>query len=429
MKSVALSTFAILAATSLTRAQSENLPTYPVSDDVTFNFDILSTMGQIPNDGADVSPSLEASNNITPGDRESFTLAWFNLANKTKQQALDPEIAYDPVNVRATWFSVASYFRRADTYNRADWNDPRINSYWEEQQEAFDKAIAALPVPARRIAIPTDGFTIEAIWYPHSNNIERRPTILMGQGFDAAQEDLYATFVAPALQRGYHVLTFEGPGQNKPRRDQGVGFIPDWERVVTPVVDLVLSDLADYVDPDRLVLYGHSFGGYLEARAAAFEHRISALVLNGGVYDSFMVYSTPLSDDLRQLLESGEQERFDESVAELVQAEETPTQIKWGVEQGLWSFNTHSPFEWFQMLREYNLTGLTDNIQVPVWLADGEFEDVNAGQSQLVKDAMGDRAELHLFNGSAGYHCQTGASQEFGRVIFAWLNKALNKEA
>lgn len=418
-----------LAQQGLTSANADDQPILTLSDDDSFNFDILTGLGQIANDGADINPALEAAKKIIPGDWESFTQAWFDVANETKTKGLNPEIAYDPVNVRATWFSVANYFRRADVYNRADWDDPRINSYWDEQRAAFDKAIAALPVPAIRVQIPTNDFAIEAIWYsqPSEGNCTRRlPTLVLGQGFDAAQEDLYSTIVAPALARGYNVFTFEGPGQPTVRREQGVGFIPDWERVVTPVVDYLLSEKAKYVDPNRLILFGNSLGGYLEARAAAFDSRISALMLDGGVWDMYDGFAAHLPTELFELLESGEKEAFDEVVNGFQDDPNVSTTVKWGVLQGLWSFKTKSPYDFFQMTKNYTLKGgIADKIQMPVWIADGEYETTLPGQSQLVKDALGDRAELHLFKGSAGYHCQTGAPQELNRVMFAWLNKTL----
>jgi dienelactone hydrolase len=60
-------------------------------------------------------------------------------------------------------------------------------------------------------------------------------------------------------------------------------FRPDWEKVVTPVVDFALKQPA--VDPKRIALMGISMGGYLAARAAAFEKRLAALIANDGIYD------------------------------------------------------------------------------------------------------------------------------------------------
>lgn len=55
------------------------------------------------------------------------------------------------------------------------------------------------------------------------------------------------------------------------RREQGLGFIAEWERVVTPVVRY--CEELSCVDSSRIVLLGYSFGGFLAPRAAAFEHR------------------------------------------------------------------------------------------------------------------------------------------------------------
>ncbi|WP_405785150.1 alpha/beta hydrolase family protein [Streptomyces sp. NBC_01378] len=98
---------------------------------------------------------------------------------------------------------------------------------------------------------------------------------------------------AGALRRGYNVIAFDGPGQGSTVREQGLHFRPDWEAVVTPVVDFALT--VPEADTDRLALIGMSLGGYLAARAAAFEHRIAASVLYDGVYDLHEVMATTAS--------------------------------------------------------------------------------------------------------------------------------------
>ena len=50
---------------------------------------------------------------------------------------------------------------------------------------------------------------------------------------------------------------------------------------------LAQSDLVAVVDvdKDKIALMGISMGGYLAARAAAFDTRIKACVVNGGIFD------------------------------------------------------------------------------------------------------------------------------------------------
>ena len=63
-------------------------------------------------------------------------------------------------------------------------------------------------------------------------------------------------------------------------------FRPDWEKVITPVVDYALS--RPEVDPKRIAIQGISQGGYWVPRAVAFEKespRRSADPGAGGRFD------------------------------------------------------------------------------------------------------------------------------------------------
>ena len=355
-----------------------------------------------------------------------FSAQFQALANHTKFQA--QAFDDDPINSRETWFATATYFRVADFYLHGNWSNPLIDSLWSEQTTAFNKAIASLPVPGKRVQLPShDGsFIVEAIWYAAStDNSTKRPTLIVGNGYDAAQEDSYHTFCNPAFVRGWNCMTYEGPGQPTVRRNQNIGFIPDWKRVLTPVVDYLLSDQADVVDEERLALVGFSLGGYFAARAAAFEPRISALLLDSGVWDVHEAFTGQLPPELIDLYNSGNQSAFDEVVLAARDAGQLPTTVAWGVDQGLWTFHTHSPYDFLQQTKEYTLKDVVDKIKMPVWIADAEFGSFFYGQAPKVKAALGDRADFHLFTGVAGYHCQVGAAQELTRTVFAWLNKTL----
>ncbi|KAH6892479.1 Alpha/Beta hydrolase protein [Thelonectria olida] len=407
-------------------AEDSDQPILSLSSDESFHFELLGPLGQALFRGADIGPVLQAAKLIDPGNFSSFSDVFHTLANKTKAQAEDPANAYDSINVRDTWFSAATYFRRADFYLHGEWDNPLINSLWDEQISAFDKAISALPIPGQRLSIAADNFTVEAIWYSATDeNYIQRPTIILCNGYDGAQEDLYHTIVVPALERGWNALTFEGPGHPLVRRRQNLGFIPDWERVVTPVVDYVLSEKGHIVDSEQLVLFGYSFGGYLAARAAAYEPRLSAVMVNGGVWNVYDAFTSELSPDFLELLESGDKEAFDEAAEELRTSSETPTEARWGLEQGMWAFNKKSAYEFLTATKQYTLENVVDEIKMPVWIADAEYEGFFSGQSELVKEALGEKATLHLFKGPAGYHCQTGAYQELTRTMFSWLNVTL----
>lgn len=254
---------------------------------------------------------------------------------------------------------------------------------------------------------------------------EQSPTLILGTGYDGSQEDMFHFFVPPALKRCWNVLTYEGPGQPLIRRRQHMGFIPDWERVVTPIVDYLLEEQAKAVDKDRLVLFGYSLGGYLAARAAAFEPRLSAVMLDGGIFSVYESFTANLSTDVKTLLERGEKEQFDQEILSRLNSPETPSGVRWGIEQDLWSFNIQSPFDLYQATRNYTIEGIVDQIKVPVWIADGEYDTFYPEQAKQLMDALGGRATYHLFNGTAGYRGQMGALQELNGAMYAWLHETL----
>jgi pimeloyl-ACP methyl ester carboxylesterase len=419
---VALAHYHLAAGAS--NQTDDNPPTFQLGVDPAFNFEYLSALQIAASGGSDIAPVLGVTKNVKKGDMNSEHEEFYKLANTTKAQAEDPENAYDPINVRDTWFSAAQYYRRADVYIHRNWSDPRVESIWNEQTAAFNKAIAALPIPGKRVNItsPEGNFTVEAVWYAASDKEdERLPTLIVGNGFDAAQEDSYHYYCAAALARGWNCITYEGPGQNTVRRTQDLGFIPEWELVTTPVVDYVLSEKKQVVDEDRLVLVGHSLGGYLAARAAAFEPRLSAVVLLGGIWDLYEGYASQLPSELLSIYEAGNKTEFDHKVLTLRDAGELSISATWGLDYGLWVFKTHSPSEFFDQTKQYRVQNFTHLIEMPIFVGDAEFEDVYVGQAKKVADAIGDNATFHTFKGVAGYHCQTGANQEMMRTMYAWL--------
>lgn len=85
-------------------------------------------------------------------------------------------------------------------------------------------------------------------------------------------------------------------------------FRPDWEVVLTPVLDTLVA--RDDVDADRLAGYGISQAGYWLPRALAYEHRLRAAVIDPGVVDVSSSWLQPLTKGMRSLLENGGRDKF-----------------------------------------------------------------------------------------------------------------------
>ncbi|KAI1378755.1 2,6-dihydropseudooxynicotine hydrolase [Hypoxylon crocopeplum] len=391
-----------------------------LSSDEDFHFEILRALSVAPYQGSDIGEVLLAANQIAPGDFESFYSAFNDLANRVHNQAKAINPGRYPVSARNALFREATYYRMADFFLHGNWSDPRINSLWAKQFAAFDSAIALLPKPGERVVLQANGFKIPTIFFS-SGVPGPRPTLLLCNGFDGSQEEMYHAVGEAALQRGINVITFEGPGQPTVRRQQGLGFIPEWEKVVSPVVDYASSRRE--VDASKIGLWGQSFGGYLAPRAAAFEHRLTAVIANDGLYSFGDAVFAQFGDDMAALYRSGDQATFNNIVSRLLKDPSTPTGTRWAIEQGMWSFKVTSPFEWVTEIEKYTLEGVVDNITAPVFVADAGGDIFFNGQAKILAEKLGNRATYHLFESvdGAGEHCSLGASVLSAQVTLDWF--------
>ena len=78
--------------------------------------------------------------------------------------------------------------------------------------------------------IPYEGSFLPAYFFRAGADQAPRATVILTNGYDGTAEELYFTNGAAALERGYNVLAFDGPGQGAMIIDHGIPFRPDWEK-------------------------------------------------------------------------------------------------------------------------------------------------------------------------------------------------------
>lgn len=392
-----------------------------LSSDRTFAFNLLRWHGLAPYRGTDVAEMHDVAGRIVPGDFESWHREFAALAQHVEQEGGGSPRS-NPITLRDRAFRAASYHRAADFFLHGTPSDPRIMRTWAAATDQFDRAISLMTPAGERVAIQADGFTIPAIFFRAGRDSTPLPTVLMFNGFDGSQEEMLHLCGIAALERGFNVLTFEGPGQPTVIRDQGVGFRHDWEQVVTPVVDR--CEAVPEIDASRLALIGVSFGGYLAPRAAAFEPRIGAVVTIDGLFDGYESVRNLLTTELQALLDGEDADAFN---AAAHAAMEHDTGLRWYLQHGLWCFRVATPYDFFVAARPYTLEGVAQRIACPVLVCAAAEDHLNPGQAEKLAAALGDRATLRSFTAeeSAGAHSHPGASVLMNGVVFDWLAEAL----
>jgi hypothetical protein len=88
-------------------------------------------------------------------------------------------------------------------------------------------------VPGERFTVKSYNSSIGyttclAFFFKAAAGDRKTSTILVGSGYDGSQEDLYHSAFTEIPKRGINCVTYEGPDQHTTRRNQNIGFIPDW---------------------------------------------------------------------------------------------------------------------------------------------------------------------------------------------------------
>jgi len=396
-----------------------------VFEDHQYSFQLLRTMGYSCTGGADIAECLSTAYRIEESNNESWHKEWVETAErleKTADKFLDEG---HTASAREAYFRSSNYYRNAGFFLVTDPKDPRIIKTYQKSRECFQKGARFSEHPIEFVRIPFEGTTLPGYLLLVDNSQKERPLLIIHSGFDGTAEELYFEIGALAVDRGYNCLLFEGPGQGCVIREQKIPFRPNWETVVTPVVDFALE--LPEVDPERIGLIGISFGGYFAPRAVAFEHRIKVCVANGGIYDFYENMIRKFPPDTEKILDDHDAcVQFDKESKEIMKQN---VDIEFFFANGMYTFGTESPSELIRMLKPYNMREAAKLIRCKMLVVDSEGDNDLPGQAGELYEALECPKEFMLFTEkeSAEEHCQMGAIMISGERILNWLDENLMK--
>ena len=393
-------------------------------DDETFSFETLRTAGFALYGGADLGEILATAGDIGEGDDASWHRAWKATAQRLHATGERAQAGGHRVSARETLLRASNYYRTAaDFLLEQPATDPEMTLLSAGQHDTFAAAAALFDTPVQAVSIPYEDTTLPAYLFLVDDSGAARPTIIYNSGYDSTREESYFVIAAAALRRGYNVLAFDGPGQGAVLRDQKLVMRPDWEAVITPVVDYALT--RGEIAADKIVLFGYSLGGYLVARAAAFEHRAAALILDNGIHDFHAAFARSLPPFLQAWIEEGRDHR---AVPVLTMLAAANLQVRWGMRNGMWVFGADSFADLIRRVRDYTLDGIAHQIVAPTLIMDAENDQYLKGQPQLVEKSLtGASTTLVTLTESegAGEHTHAGGLGRAHQTMFDWLDTTL----
>jgi hypothetical protein len=362
--------------------------------DPTFDYETRIALGAVSQGVGDVGVVLSTIGRIADGDAQSWFDAWTATAGKCD-------------NLTASVY-LAKALVVADALG--------------DKSSTFDRQVAAWEAYVKekkfvKVDVPYEGSTLPGyLLRPDETGIPR-PTLIMTNGSDGSTAGLVGYGAAEALKRDWNAFVFDGPGQQSMLFQRGIPFRYDWEAVLTPVIDTLVSRRD--VDAAKLFGYGISQGGYWLPRALAFEHRLVAAIADGGVVDVSRSWNRNLPPPMLELLDDGEKEQFNGIMAGIGgdpnQAREFAFRSR--------PYGQDNPFDTFRVVQKFKLGDEVRNIRTPMLVLAPDDDQFFAGQSQELYDLLPDEKRIARFTAATGanWHCQPLARQETHRVMFDFL--------
>lgn len=385
--------------------------------DQTYHHLTLRALGEAPYGGADTGEVLETIKHIRAGDSDSWYEAWKRTADRVARNARE---MHDPASRGRALLRAHNYYRTAEFLLSPD--DPRRVSAWRNNIQAFYEGLDILGVRYERIRVPYGVYHLNALYFPGNENAKNRPLIVACGGFDSTMEELYFAIVAGALERGYSVLVYEGPGQGSVLREQKLPFTPKWEQPTGAVLDAFMKL---HFRPERIVLFGMSMGGYLAPRAAAFDPRIDGVIAFDVLFDVAAAArnTSRFSGIITWLYKHGYRSLADRLIRLGMR---TMPGIEWGIKNTMWTMGLHSPGETTVAFDAYTLKDVAANIRCDVLIlagAEDQFvplKQVAQFQAALTK-ARSVKTVIYDVESGGKEHCQDGAVTLWQSTAFDWL--------
>ena len=391
-------------------------------DDFQFGYEIV--LGSAYRGYADVGEVLSTAGRIEDGDADGWVREWTATAGRLEADARRAEGDGRRASARGAYLRAANYLSTGLYLITHSSAPERHLELWKRHRACWDRSVDLAATPVERLQVPYEGTTLPGYFFraPDARPGERRPLVVLNNGSDGATPHMGLFGGLAALERGYHAMTFDGPGQQATLFLQGIPFRHDWEAVLTPVVDAMVG--RPDVDPDRIALIGVSQAGYWVPRALAFEHRFTAAVADPGVVDVSTSWVEPLPGFMRSQLqdpsrkdafdkEMGWTERFSRSTRATLHFRGEP----YGVAGG-------SPFDLYQEVMRYRLGDQVRNITTPLLITEPEDEQFWPGQSQALYDLLPGPRELVRFTAAEGAnrHCEPMGLAIRDTRLFDWLD-------
>jgi dienelactone hydrolase len=388
-----------------------------------WDFSVRTLLGKATRGGADIGEVLATIATVKPKDYAGWFAAWVALGDRITAIAATSAHGGHRVSAARAYLRAANYY--AVAVNAIDGLDSteQLLPTFRAHRAAWEGFVANTRWPVERVDIPYEGTGMPGWIFRPDASAAVRPTLVMNLGSDEAITGVWSEGAEGALERGYNVVVFEGPGQQAMLFERGIPFRHDWEKVLTPVVDFLVD--RDDVDTDRITVYGVSQAGYWVPRALAFEHRFAAAIVDGGVVDVARSWYQHIPHRILAAYQNGDKERFDKEMELAFHLPGTRAgKLTWAFRSRPYGVTGYSAA--LDEVARYDLTDVADRITTPLYVIDADGDQFFAGQpAELAALVPGSTHVRFTQADGASHHCQPLARELTEQRMFDWLDEQI----
>jgi hypothetical protein len=382
-----------------------------------FDFEARILLGAAAAGIGDVGLVLATMDRITDGDRQSWFDAWTGTARELAVQGRAAAAAGNPRTASWALLAAAEYYGKALVVVDGLADQSVLMPTFREHRACWDGVVNASEGAFVRFDVPYEGITLPGWLLRPDASGARRPTFVMTNGSDGTLPGLMGYGAAEALSRGWNAFVFDGPGQQSMLFERGVPFRYDWEAVLTPVIDALIT--RPDVDAAALTGYGVSQGGYWITRAVAFEHRLVAAVADPGVVDVSTSWTRNLPPPVLDLLHSGQKEQFDQVMSAVDQNPDLARTLAFRSRP----YGIKDRFDLFTAVEKYQVRDVVGQITTPLLILDPQDEQFWPGQPRQLYGLLPGGKDIIEFTEADGtnWHCQPTGRRVANTRMFDFL--------
>ncbi len=386
----------------------------------TFEMIFVTSLGRAYYSGGNAGKVLYLSTQVEDGNFESAFMAFKQAGDEARLLAEESVSHGHKESARQAYLWAQNFYDSATYFVDGSSDPSRFLPTWELLYDCWMKSLPFFDPPIEPVNIPYENTELHGFFIRGKSPARKRPLLILVNGSDGSLPDMWLWGGAGAVARGYDCLTFDGPGQGYALWKQSLHFRPDWEKVITPVVDYALSRKG--VDPKKIAIQGISQGGYWVPRAVAFEKRIAAAIADPGVVDVSTSWTASLPKPMLELLKAGRKTEFDGYMSKLL---DPATRHNLSFRMRPYGFTSY--YDTYKAVMEYNLTDVAGQISCPMLITEPVNEVYWPGQSRQLYGLLSAPKKLVPFAVSEGadLHCEPKATGLRDLRVFNWLDETL----